>query len=191
MARSATFAVTPMALARMEVHYKRDPSVLSIRWRSLHCVVSVENRQYLLLMFRRCARVAVILILHQNEIFPKELIISVLSLIRHGPHRKLRAHWFFYYCMCIRCYCNIFTEPLSISGRGYTYGHTEWWDVFMKDSIEMRSGAMIYVPRSRRLVQAFKFYGGRDSDTDSMGFTEAYFYFTEWSRLTSFVVCTI
>jgi hypothetical protein len=32
-------------------------------------------------------------------------------LIRHGPHRKHRMQQF-YYCMCIRCRANVFTEAL-------------------------------------------------------------------------------
>jgi hypothetical protein len=37
--------------------------------------------------------------------------IAYLLLIRYGPHRKWRVQPFFYCCVCIRCRCNVFTEP--------------------------------------------------------------------------------
>jgi hypothetical protein len=36
---------------------------------------------------------------------------SLLSLIRHRPHRKRRAKRFFHCCVCIRCRGNVFADP--------------------------------------------------------------------------------
>jgi hypothetical protein len=42
---------------------------------------------------------------------------------------------------------DIFTEPLpSNSMRGYTYRHTDCREGFMKYTVEIGSGAMIYIP---------------------------------------------
>jgi hypothetical protein len=46
------------------------------------------------------------------------LVFSLLSLIRHGPHRKRRVQQFFYCCICILCRGNVFTEPLPSKSRG-------------------------------------------------------------------------
>jgi hypothetical protein len=43
----------------------------------------------------------------------------VLSLIRHGPHKKRRVQQFFYCCVCICCRGNIFTEPLPSNDNGF------------------------------------------------------------------------
>jgi hypothetical protein len=67
-----------------------------------------------------------------------EEVIAYSPLIRHGPHRKRRVQ-LFYYCMCIRCCCNVLTEQLPSNDRG----HTDWWEGFMKYAVEMGSGAMI------------------------------------------------
>jgi hypothetical protein len=42
----------------------------------------------------------------------------LLSLIRHGPHWKLRVQQFFYCCVCIRYRGNVSTEPLPSNYRG-------------------------------------------------------------------------
>jgi hypothetical protein len=82
----------------------------------------------------------------------------LLSLIRHGPHRKRRIQQFFYCCVCIRYHGNVFTEPLPrmIGGflwshclatiEGCTYRHTDWCQGFFTYAIEMGSGATTYAP---------------------------------------------
>jgi hypothetical protein len=50
-------------------------------------------------------------------------------------------------CLSIRC---LATE------EGYTYGHTDGWQGFIKYSVEMGSGAMMYIPSFKKLVQAFR-----------------------------------
>jgi hypothetical protein len=42
----------------------------------------------------------------------------LLSLIRHGQHRKRRVQQFFYRCVCIRWHGNVFTEPLPSNDKG-------------------------------------------------------------------------
>jgi hypothetical protein len=61
----------------------------------------------------------------------------LLSLIRHGPHRKRRVQQLFCCCMCIQCRGNVLPSlcPATIGGflpsrylatiRGYTYRHTD------------------------------------------------------------------
>jgi hypothetical protein len=41
----------------------------------------------------------------------------LFSFIRHGPHRKRRVQKFFHCCTCIRCHCNVFTQPLPGNDR--------------------------------------------------------------------------
>jgi hypothetical protein len=43
----------------------------------------------------------------------------LLSLIRHGPHRKRRVQQFFYCCVYIRYRGNVSTEPLPSNDRGF------------------------------------------------------------------------
>jgi hypothetical protein len=43
---------------------------------------------------------------------------NYFPLIRHGAHRKLGVQQFFYFCVCIRCRRNVFTEPLPSNDRG-------------------------------------------------------------------------
>jgi hypothetical protein len=65
----------------------------------------------------------------------------------------------FFYCS-ICCHVNVFTE-LSPSNEnrntlhwasayqsqeGCTYRHTDWWEGFMKYTVEVGSGAMIHIP---------------------------------------------
>jgi hypothetical protein len=42
----------------------------------------------------------------------------LISLIRHGTHRKRRIQQFFYCCVCIRYRSNVSTEPLPSNDRG-------------------------------------------------------------------------
>jgi hypothetical protein len=52
----------------------------------------------------------------------------------------------------IRCHGNVFTEPMPCNDtRGYTYGHEDWWQGFMKYAVEMGSVAMIYIPSSMKI----------------------------------------
>jgi hypothetical protein len=44
--------------------------------------------------------------------------MAYFPLIRHGPHRKRRVKQVFYYCVCIRCCGNVFSEPLPSNDRG-------------------------------------------------------------------------
>jgi hypothetical protein len=44
--------------------------------------------------------------------------IRLLSLVRHGPHRKGRVQQLFYCYGRIRCRCNVFTKPLPSNDRG-------------------------------------------------------------------------
>jgi hypothetical protein len=39
----------------------------------------------------------------------------------------------------------LFSSCVATIG-GYTYGHTDWWEVFLKYVVGMGSGAMIYIP---------------------------------------------
>jgi hypothetical protein len=81
-----------------------------------------------------------------NEKFWEELV-AYFPLIRHGSHTK-RAKQFFYFWVCIRCYGNALTDPLPSNGKcGYTYRHTDWWEGFMKHTVKMGPGAIIYIPR--------------------------------------------
>jgi hypothetical protein len=68
--------------------------------------------------------------------------IIYFPIIRHGPHRKRRVQQFCCF-MCIRCRCNIFTEPLPSNDRMDTYTDTDWWEGFMKCAVETGSAAMI------------------------------------------------
>jgi hypothetical protein len=72
---------------------------------------------------------------------------SLLSLIRHGPHRKRRVQ-FFYRSVCIRYRGNVFTEslPRNDTRNTHTYRHTDWWERFMKQAVEVGSGVIIYIP---------------------------------------------
>jgi hypothetical protein len=78
-----------------------------------------------------------------NKKFWEELI-AYFPLI-HQPHRKRRVQQFFYYCVCICCRGNVFTEPLPSNDRGI-HIQAYWWKGFMKYAEEMGSGAMIYIP---------------------------------------------
>jgi hypothetical protein len=49
----------------------------------------------------------------------------ILSLIRHGPHWKLRVQQFFYCGVCIHYRGNVSTEPLPSNDRGDTHTHTQ------------------------------------------------------------------
>jgi hypothetical protein len=40
----------------------------------------------------------------------------------------------------------VFTDPLPWNGKGYIYRHTDGWQGFMKYTVEMGSGVMIYIP---------------------------------------------
>jgi hypothetical protein len=42
----------------------------------------------------------------------------LLSLIRHGPHRKRSVQQFFYCCVCIRYRGNVSTDPLPSNDKG-------------------------------------------------------------------------
>jgi hypothetical protein len=42
----------------------------------------------------------------------------LLSLIRHGPHRKRRVQQLFYCCVCIRYGGDVPTDPLPSNDRG-------------------------------------------------------------------------
>jgi uncharacterized RmlC-like cupin family protein len=44
--------------------------------------------------------------------------------------------------MCIHCRGKVFIDPLP----GNIYRYTDWWEEFMKYTVEMGSGAMIYIP---------------------------------------------
>jgi hypothetical protein len=39
-------------------------------------------------------------------------LLCVEYLVRHGPYRKHRIKCFLYFCVCIRCSGNVFTQPL-------------------------------------------------------------------------------
>jgi hypothetical protein len=65
-------------------------------------------------------------------------------LIRQGLHRKRRVQQLFYCCTFIRCHGNVFTDPLPNNDKGM-HIHTDRWEGFMKNTIEMGSGAMKYI----------------------------------------------
>jgi hypothetical protein len=69
-----------------------------------------------------------------------EELIAYFPLIRHGPTRKWSLQQFFVVagtCLLSRCLATI---------RGCTYGHTDWWEGFMKYDVELGSDSMIYIP---------------------------------------------
>jgi hypothetical protein len=43
---------------------------------------------------------------------------NLLSLIRHGPHRKRRVQQFLYFYVYVCCCANVFTELLPGNDRG-------------------------------------------------------------------------
>jgi hypothetical protein len=101
----------------------------------------------------------------------------ILSLMRHGAHRKRRAQQFFYCCVCIRWRGNVFTEPLPSNNRTifteplpatigrYIYRYTDWWEIFMKYAVEMGSGAMMYVPSFIQIGSAIQMLIRGDTQT--------------------------
>jgi hypothetical protein len=65
--------------------------------------------------------------------------------------------------MCI-CYCgNVILPSRCLATIGvYTYRHTDWWEVFKKYTIEMGSGAVIYMPNFIKIGSDIqKLLGGR------------------------------
>jgi hypothetical protein len=44
--------------------------------------------------------------------------VTYFRFIRHGPHRQRLIKQFLYYCVCIRCVGNVFTEPLPGNDKG-------------------------------------------------------------------------
>jgi hypothetical protein len=70
----------------------------------------------------------------------------LISLIRHGPHRKRLVQQVLYCCVCIRCRGNVIRGRCLVTIGGYRYRHRDWWEGFMKYAVEMDSGAMIYIP---------------------------------------------
>jgi hypothetical protein len=49
---------------------------------------------------------------------------------------------------------------------GYIYRHTDCWDGFMKNSVQMGSGAMMYIPSSIKI-------GSSHSKVDGVGYTDS------------------
>jgi hypothetical protein len=86
----------------------------------------------------------------------------LLSLIRHGPHRKRRVQKFLYCSVYSSCRGNIFTEPLPSNDRGL-HIYTDWWEGFMKYAVKMASGGMIYIPSWIKSVQVLKRCKGRQT----------------------------
>jgi hypothetical protein len=55
-------------------------------------------------------------------LFEKQEVLGttncLISLIRHGPHWKLRVQKFFYCCICIRYHSHVSTKLLPSNNRG-------------------------------------------------------------------------
>jgi hypothetical protein len=69
-----------------------------------------------------------------------EELIAYFSLLRHVQHRKRHVQQSFYWCLCIRCRGNVFTNPLPSNDRGIH----RLWEGFINYAVKMGSGAMIY-----------------------------------------------
>jgi hypothetical protein len=52
-----------------------------------------------------------------------EELIACFPSIRHKPHRGGRVQIFCYFCLCIRCRGNVFTEPLPNNDKGNAQTH--------------------------------------------------------------------
>jgi hypothetical protein len=74
-----------------------------------------------------------------NKKFCEELI-AYIPWYDTNRIEKRRAQKFFFCCMCVRCLSNVLTEPLPSNNRGYTYRHTDWWDIFMNYAVEIGWG---------------------------------------------------
>jgi hypothetical protein len=85
----------------------------------------------------------------------------LLSLIRHGPHWKRRVQQFFYCCLYIRYSGNVSTEPLPINDRGI---HIQTRRL-MSYTVEMGSGAMIYVPSFMKIGSGHSKVKRKDTQT--------------------------
>jgi hypothetical protein len=79
--------------------------------------------------------------------------------------RKRRVQQFLYCCVCIRCRGNVFTYPLSSNDRRIHYRHTDWWEVFIKYTVEMGSGVMIYIRSFIKIGSGIQKIIGRDTHT--------------------------
>jgi hypothetical protein len=71
--------------------------------------------------------------------------MTYFPLIRQAPHRKWRVKQFLYCCVCIRCRCNVFTQPLPSNNKGI-YIYRLVWGIYEVGRL-YGLGATIYIPR--------------------------------------------
>jgi hypothetical protein len=109
----------------------------------------------------------------QNTINKKfwETLIVRFPLIRHGPHRKRRVQEFFI-VSCVFVAAVTFSPSRCLAtNEGQTYRHTDWWEGFMKNAVEMGSGAMIYI-----YTKVHKDWFRHSKVNGGGGFTDIYMY---------------
>jgi predicted phosphatase len=106
-------------------------------------------------------------------------LIAYFPFIWHGRHRKRHVQKLFYFCVCIRCSGNVFTEPLPTNDR----------EIHIRDRHRLMGG--IYEVRRwdglkcHDIHTEFRKDKFRHSKVDRRGFTDthsmiislAYFYF--------------
>jgi hypothetical protein len=84
-----------------------------------------------------------------------EELIACFPLIRHGPYIKLSVQQFFYFCMCVSCRRNVFTEPLPSNDGGYRHrqqGDLSLLTLFWKnESRLMKSACCLCIPPNELL----------------------------------------
>jgi hypothetical protein len=97
-------------------------------------------------------------------------------LLGHGPHRKRRGQQLFYCCVCIPCRGNVFIELLPSND---THADTDWWEGFMKYTVEMGSGTMIYIPTFMHSDIQKLIRGDSQTHIDRMVISSAFFIFSK------------
>jgi hypothetical protein len=97
---------------------------------------------------------------------------------RQRAHRRHHVQQFFYCCVCVRCRGRMFAEPLPSNGRLFWLRYSGfqascyiassfkaaqqvlrlscWWEEFINYPVEMRSGAMIYIPSFSKIRKLAK-----------------------------------
>jgi hypothetical protein len=118
------------------------------------------------------------------------IIIAYCPLIRQEPHRKQWAQKF-YCCMCIRCSGNVFTEPLPSNDRRDS--HADWWEGFIKYTVEMNTGAMIYIPNFIQIASVIQrlIVGGVLYSYYSDRISPLLFFGRKENRLKMSCLCTV
>jgi hypothetical protein len=74
----------------------------------------------------------------------------------------------------------VFTEPLHSNDRGCKYRQTDWWEGLRKYTVEIGSGAMIYIPNFIKIGSGIqKLMDGVHRHIDNKVILQAYFFFSK------------